>query len=300
MSPKEQRKPLGRGLAALLGEAATSTNINAAGVAGGGVAAAGVQNLAVDLLEPSPFQPRQEMAEEALAELADSIAQRGILQPLLVRPKPNTPGHYQIIAGERRWRASQRAKLHEIPVLIRNLSDADAMAAGLVENLQRENLNPVEEADGYKRLIEEFKLSHEKLAEAVGKSRSHITNIMRLLQLPVSVQELLKGGQLSTGHAKVLLGHPDAAKLAQEVVKRGLSVRQTEALVKPAEHQATAKAAASTKRVGSDSETSALAADLTEKLGLKVQISFNGKSGVLSLSYSDLDQLDSILALLNG
>lgn len=294
MSLKEQRKPLGRGLAALLGEAATSTPTSTP-------TGSGVQNLAVDLLEPSPFQPRQEMAEEALQELADSIAQRGILQPLLVRPKPNAPGHYQIIAGERRWRASQRAKIHEIPVLIRNLSDTDAMAAGLVENLQRENLNAVEEADGYKRLIEEFKLSHEKLAEAVGKSRSHITNIMRLLQLPASVQALLKNGQISIGHAKVLLGHPEPAKAAQEVVKRGLSVRQTEALLKPLEQPSkpkTPKLAAA--RPDADPETAALAADLTEKLGLKVHISFNGKGGVLSLNYIDLDQLDSILALLNG
>lgn len=294
MSSKEQRKPLGRGLAALLGEAATSTPTNSP-------TGAGVQNLAVDLLEPSPFQPRQEMAEEALQELADSIAQRGILQPLLVRPKPNAPGYYQIIAGERRWRASQRAKIHEIPVLIRNLSDADAMAAGLVENLQRENLNPVEEADGYKRLIEEFKLSHEKLAEAVGKSRSHITNIMRLLQLPASVQTLLKNGQISIGHAKVLLGHPEPAKAAQEVIKRGLSVRQTEALLKPLEQSSKPKIAKSAReRPDADPETAALAADLTEKLGLKVHISFNGKGGILSLNYIDLDQLDSILALLNG
>ena len=294
MSNKDQRKPLGRGLAALLGEAATQVAAS--------TPAAGVQHLAVDLLEPSPFQPRQEMAEDALQELADSIAQRGILQPLLVRPKPNTPGHYQIIAGERRWRASQRAQLHEIPVLIRDLSDTDAMAAGLVENLQRENLNAVEEADGYKRLIDEFKLSHDKLAEAVGKSRSHITNIMRLLQLPASVQLLLKNGQLSTGHAKVLLGHSDPAKAAQDVVKRGLSVRQTEALVKSTDRPAAPKQATKSgaERSGTDPETAALAADLSEKLGLKVDISFNGKGGVLNLHYTDLDQLDSILALLNN
>lgn len=292
MNNKDTRKPLGRGLAALLGEAAAPLS----------PPVLGVQHLAVDLLEPSPFQPRQEMAEEALVELADSIAQRGVLQPLLVRPKPGAPGHYQIIAGERRWRASQRAQIHEIPVLVRDLSDADAMAAGLVENLQRENLNAVEEADGYKRLIEEFKLSHDKLAEAVGKSRSHITNVMRLLQLPAPVQTLLKAGQITTGHAKVLLGHPDPSKAAQDVVKRGLSVRQTEALLKTVSRPTTQKTTTKSKQLSNseDAETEALAASLSEKLGLKVDISFDGKGGTLSLRYTDLDQLDSILALLNA
>lgn len=292
MNNKDQRKPLGRGLAALLGDAATPAT----------TPVLGVQHLAVDLLEPSPFQPRQEMAEEALKELADSIAQRGVLQPLLVRPKPGVPGHYQIIAGERRWRASQRAQIHEVPVLVRDLSDADAMAAGLVENLQRENLNAVEEAEGYKRLIEEFKLSHDKLAEAVGKSRSHITNVMRLLHLPAPVQTLLKTGQITTGHAKVLLAHPDPTKAAQDVVKRGLSVRQTEALVKTLDRPTTSKTAQKSEapRSTDEAETEALATSLSEKLGLKVDISFNGTGGALTLSYADLDQLDSILALLNA
>lgn len=293
MSSKDPRKPLGRGLAALLGEAATPV---------APAAVVGVQHLPVELLEPSPFQPRQEMAEDALNELADSIAQRGILQPLLVRPKPDMPGHYQIIAGERRWRASQKAQIHEIPVLVRDLTDADAMAAGLVENLQRENLNAVEEAEGYRRLIEEFKLSHDKLAEAIGKSRSHITNVMRLLQLPSSVLTLLKNGQITTGHAKVLLAHPDPAKAANDVVKRGLSVRQTEALLKSLAQPSIHKPAArpSRDRQEEDPETAALADSLSEKLGLKVEISFNGKGGALTLNYNDLDQLDSVLALLNG
>lgn len=295
MSTKEPRKPLGRGLAALLGEAASPAPAV-------GAAAPGVQRLAVDLLEPSPFQPRQEMDEAALKELADSIAQRGVLQPLLVRPKPGAAGQYQIIAGERRWRACQRAQLHEIPVLIRELSDADAMAAGLVENLQRENLNSVEEAEGYKRLVEEFKLSHDKLAEAVGKSRSHITNTLRLLQLPSSVQNLLKASQISVGHAKVLLAHPDPAKAALEVVKRGLSVRQTEALLKSSDRPTTTKAAPkpTPERQGDDAEIAALAAGLSERLGLKVEIQFDGKGGALTLHYTDLDQFDTVLALLNG
>ncbi|HTQ70355.1 MAG TPA: ParB/RepB/Spo0J family partition protein [Acidocella sp.] len=292
MSAKEPRKPLGRGLAALLGEAAAPASVTALGV----------QHLAVDLLEPSPFQPRQEMAEDALQELADSIAQRGILQPLLVRPKPGVPGHYQIIAGERRWRASQRAQLHEVPVLVRELTDGDAMAAGLVENLQRENLNAVEEAEGYKRLTEEFKLSHDKLGDAVGKSRSHITNVMRLLQLPPPVQQLLKEGLITTGHAKALLTHPDPVKAAKEVVKRGLSVRQTEALVKAAGRSLSPQETTRTPREhqGDNGEIAALAESLSGRLGLKVDVKFNGKGGALVLNYTDLDQLDSLLALLNG
>lgn len=292
MSGKDPRKPLGRGLAALLGEAAAPAS----------PAAPGVQQLAVDLLEPSPFQPRQEMDETALQELADSIAQRGILQPLLVRPKPNVAGHYQIIAGERRWRASQKAQLHEIPVLVRELSDADAMAAGLVENLQRENLNAVEEAEGYKRLTDEFKLSHDKLGEAVGKSRAYITNAMRILQLPPQVQWLLRDGEISLGHAKVLLGHPDPIKAANEVVKRGLSVRQTEALVKNLGRSLSEQQTRSTPKEhkGDDKEIAALAENLSEKLGLKVEVHFNGKGGSLVLNYRDLDQLDTVLALLNN
>lgn len=292
MSGKEPRKPLGRGLAALLGEAAAPASVTAFGV----------QHLAVDLLEPSPFQPRQDMDEDALRELSDSIAQRGILQPLLVRPKPGMPGHYQIIAGERRWRASQRAQVHEVPVLVRDLSDTDAMAAGLVENLQRENLNAVEEAEGYKRLIEEFHLSHDKLGEAVGKSRSHITNVMRILQLPDSVQGLLKEGKISTGHAKALLSHPDPAKAAKDVVAKELSVRQTEALVKNLGRSISPQAATRKPREHKpqDAEIAALADSLSERLGMKVDVTFNGKGGTLVLNYADLDQLDSVLALLNG
>ena len=283
MSMKEQPKRLGRGLAALLGDAAVPQSVSAPGV----------QALAVDMLEPSPFQPRQDMDESALQELADSIAQRGILQPLLVRPNPAKPDHYQIIAGERRWRAAQRVSLHEVPVLVRPLSDSDAMAAGLVENLQREDLNAIEEAEGYKRLLEEFSLSQDKLGEAVGKSRAHIGNIVRLLKLPEQVRTMLRQGQLSPGHARALLTHPDPVKAAKEVVKRDLSVRQTEALAAQATRPA--KPTASTAPRG-DADIESLANSLSERLGLKVQIKFNGKSGAVILNYADLDQLDSLLA----
>jgi ParB family chromosome partitioning protein len=287
MSMKEQPKRLGRGMAALLGEAAAPQSS----------AAPGVQQLAVDMLEPSPFQPRQEMDESALQELADSIAQRGILQPLLVRPTPGRPDHYQIIAGERRWRAAQRISLHEVPVLVRPLSDSDAMAAGLVENLQREDLNAIEEAEGYKRLLEEFSLSQDKLGEAVGKSRAHIGNIIRLLKLPEPVRAMLRQGKLSAGHARALLTHPDPLKAAKEVVKRDLSVRQTEALAAQATRPAKTTPGTAPR---TDSDVEALANSLSERLGLKVQIKFNGKGGAVTLNYTDLDQLDSLLALRNG
>ena len=289
MSAKEQPKRLGRGLAALLGDAAVPAN----------VAAPGVQHLSVDVLEPGPFQPRQEMKDEALQELADSVAQRGILQPLLVRPHPAKPEHYQIIAGERRWRAAQRASLHEVPVLVKPLSDADAMAAGLVENLQREDLNAVEEAEGYRRLVSEFSLSQDKLGEAVGKSRSHIGNIMRILELPAPALALVREGKLTAGHAKALLGHPEPAKAAREVLKKGLNVRQTEALVQAA-NRVTKPGASGKAGSGSDADIAALADSLTERLGLRVNIKYNGKGGQLVLNYANLDQLDSLLALLNG
>jgi len=288
MSVKEQPKRLGRGLAALLGDAAVPQSVSAPGV----------QLLAVDVMEPSPFQPRQDMDETALQELADSIGQRGILQPLLVRPNPAKSGHYQIIAGERRWRAAQRVSLHEVPVLVRALSDSDAMAAGLVENLQREDLNAVEEAEGYKRLLEEFSLSQDKLGEAVGKSRAHIGNIVRLLKLPEPVRAMLRQGQISAGHARALLTHADPVKVAKEIIRRDLSVRQTEALVNQAARVAKPAGVGAAHR--GDADIEALANGLSERLGLKVQIKFNGKSGAVVLNYSDLDQLDTLLALLNG
>jgi ParB family transcriptional regulator, chromosome partitioning protein len=290
MSAKEQPKRLGRGLAALLGEAAAPTTVNAPGV----------QHLPVDVLEPSPYQPRQEMDETALGELADSIAQRGILQPLLVRPHPEKAGEYQIIAGERRWRAAQRVSLHEVPVLVRALSNADAMAAGLVENLQREDLNAVEEAEGYQRLVKEFNLSQETLGEAVGKSRAHITNMLRVLKLPEQVLGMVRDGSLSMGHARALLNHADPVKGAKVILDKDFSVRQAEKMI--ANLGRTFKGALLHKPPPErkDGEIEALANSLTERLGLRVKISFNGKGGAVTLNYANLDQLDSILTLLNG
>jgi ParB family chromosome partitioning protein len=286
---KEQPRRLGRGLAALLGDS----------VAPGPVTSPGVQTLSVADLEPSPFQPRRGMDEEALTELAASIAQRGILQPLLVRPKPGVEQKYQIIAGERRWRAAQKVPLHEVPVLVRDLSDTDAMAAGLVENLQREDLNPVEEAEGYQRLITEFRLSHEALGEAIGKSRTHIVNTLRILKLPDAVLDMVKTGTLTAGHARVLVGHSDPLTGANSVVARGLTVRETEEMVTNLGRNFPDKVLRKPPRL-KDSDIDALTHALGEKLGMKVNVTFNGKSGTLMLRYENLDQLDEILRLLNG
>lgn len=291
---REQPKRLGRGLAALLGESAPPRPV---GAETDGTQAENVRTLGIELLEPSPFQPRRGLVQEALDELAASIARQGVLQPLLVRPHPAKPGYYQIIAGERRWRAAQQAHLHGVPVLIRQLSDADAMAAALVENLQRADLNPVEEAMGYRRLIEEFGMTQEALAETIGKSRAHIGNSLRILSLPDTVLALVRDGRLSFGHARALVTHPDPGPLAERVIREQLSVRQTERLA--AARASTAPAQRERPGTEANSETEALARGLTEKLGLHVRVTFNGQSGTVIIGYRTLDQLDEIVTLLN-
>jgi ParB family chromosome partitioning protein len=248
------------------------------------------RTLPVEALEPGPFQPRGPIDQSGLAELAASIREHGVLQPILVRPKPGTPGVWQIIGGERRWRASQLAQRHDVPVVIHELDDRAAMAASLVENLQREDLNALEEAQGYRRLTDEFGLTQEHLGRAVGKSRSHVANTLRLLALPSQVREMLGRGSLSAGHARALLTAPDPVKLAEMVVTRGLNVRQTEALAAAAERPRPARA--------DDTDTRALERDLMEKLGLKVAIRHGGRGGQITIGYKDLDQLDSLIQLL--
>jgi ParB family transcriptional regulator, chromosome partitioning protein len=245
----------------------------------------------VDALVPGAFQPRRRMDPEALQELTESIRRQGILQPLLARPTPDAAGQYQIVAGERRWRAAQLAGLRAVPVLVRPLQDSEAMAAALVENLQRADLNAIEEAEGYRRLMEEFQLTQEQLGAAVGKSRSHVANMLRLLGLPDTVRAEVQNGALSAGHARALLAHPEPAKAALRVIAEGLNVRQTEAL---------AAARPPRSPVPRDPETAALEQTLTEKLGLRVQISFDGKGGSLRVQYRTLDQLDGLIALLGG
>ena len=278
MTARDAGPRLGRGLAALLGETASPAATPAA-----------IRPLPIEALEPGPFQPRTVMAPDAMAELVDSIRRQGVLQPILARPMPGFAGRYQIIAGERRWRAAQAAGLHELPVLVRDLPDTDAMAAALVENLQRQDLNAIEEAEGYRRLTDEFGLTQEELGSAVGKSRSHVANLMRLLQLPPTVRAEVQNGALSAGHARALLSHPDPAKAALQVIARGLNVRQTEAMLQ--------KRPPATPRP-QDPETVALERELSELLGLRVSISFDGKSGSVQIHYRDLDQLDGLISRL--
>jgi len=270
--------PLGRGLAALLGEPKPE--------------ALAIRQLPIGDLEPGPFQPRQAFADGPLRELAASIRAQGVLQPILVRPNPDAKDRYQIIGGERRWRAAQLVPLHEVPVVVRALSDRDALAAALVENLQRQDLDSLEEAEGYQRLLQEFGLTQEALGEAVGKSRSHVANTLRLLALPAAVRGMLQQGALTAGHARALLTAPDAEGLARQVVARGLNVRQTEALAARPPTDAR-------KAAVRDPETEALARKLAQHLGLAVAIRSDGISGEVVIRFKDLDQLDGLVRLLN-
>ncbi len=288
---------LGRGLSALLGEAPAPV-VPAAPTPGGGPDAAAVRALPIELLEPGPFQPRGAMDAAPLQELADSIREHGVLQPILVRPKPGGGGRrYEIVGGERRWRAAQLVPLHEVPVVVRDLADREAMAAALVENLQRQDLNALEEAEGYRRLIEEFELTQDALGQAVGKSRSHVANTMRLLALPDRVRELLRDGALSAGHARALLTAPRPEALALQVVDRGLNVRQTEALAaaKPRD-----PAPAERPVAGADPEIAALERQLSGRLGLRIAIRQAGRGGQVTIHYRDLDQLDGVIRLLQA
>ncbi len=278
---REPGPRLGRGLASLLGDEPSA------------IEAPATHMLALDALEPGPFQPRRQMEPSTLVELKESIRAHGILQPLLLRPHPSQDGRFQIIAGERRWRAAREAGLSAVPALVLKMTDADAMAASLVENLQRADLNPIEEAEGYRRLIDEFGLTQEKLGEAVGKSRSHIANVLRLLGLPESVRAAVQDGRLTAGHARALLAHANPEAIASVVMARGLNVRQTEALASGREDR-TSPAEALAK----DPEMDALEQDMSEKLGLRVSISFNGQSGRVLIAYQTLDQLDGLIALL--
>ena len=293
MSTRERR--LGLGLDALLGKPVAPSAVEGASAmpASGEI----VQRLAIDLIAPGPFQPRRRFDESGLAELAESVRQSGIVQPILVRPDPARPGHYQIIAGERRWRAAQRAHLHEVPVVARAMDDRAAMEAALIENVQRADLTALEEADGYRRLAEEFGDSQEAIAGKVGKSRSHVANMMRLLGLPEPVKAMLGDGRLSAGHGRALLAAPDPVKLAKTVVEPGLNVRQTERL---AQRAALGRAAAKPAPAARNADVLALERELSSLLGLAVAIHDKGESGTLTIAYRSLEQLDDVLRRLRG
>jgi ParB family transcriptional regulator, chromosome partitioning protein len=292
MSAKPTSPRLGRGLAALLGD------MPANGTAAGSVT--DTRQVAIDLLDPNPFQPRTEFDEESLKDLTDSIRTSGILQPILVRPHPEVAGRFQIIAGERRWRAAGLAEMHDIPVICRELNDVESAAAALVENLQRENLNPIDEAEGYQRLVKDFGLTQEALGTAVSKSRAHVGNIMRLLTLPESVRTEVRKGLLSQGHARAILTVPDPAKAAAEVLKKGLSVRQTEKLA--ARLQSPPQAANEESAAAEPGPDVAQAEkDLASRLGYKVKISATQRGdGSLTIWFNDLFQLDDLVARLTA
>ncbi|MFN3816687.1 ParB/RepB/Spo0J family partition protein [Brevundimonas sp.] len=280
----ERQRGLGRGLSALIGDTAEA-------VAADIEARAGVREIPIEQLHPNPDQPRTHFSDDEIAELSASIRDKGVLQPLLVRPAPGGDG-WQIIAGERRWRASQKAGLKAIPVLVRELDDGQVLEIAIVENVQREDLNPVEEARAYRTLMERFNRTQDVVAGVVGKSRSHVANTLRLLALPDPVLDHVLAGRLSAGHARALITAPDAETLADTIIRSGLSVRQTEALARQAvEGPKTAKAKPALDR---SADTVALEQDLGDALGLKVEVRDKGGKGELVIRYGALEQLDDL------
>lgn len=289
----QQARGLGRGLSALLGDVPTTA---AAG------SAEGVRELDISAIKPNPGQPRRIFAEEALAELAESIGARGVLQPILVRPGAK-PGTYEIIAGERRWRAAQRAQLHRIPAIIRNFDEAGTAEVALIENVQRADLGPLEEADAYAALVERFGHKPEEVGKLVGKSRSHVANLLRLRDLPEPVRKYLEAGALTMGHARAIASSDEAETLAEEIVRKGLSVRQAEALARkrrPGPGADIARGSACLAASARDADLLALERQLGDLLGLKVAIQHNGGTGHVAVYFSSLDQLDLICQRLSG
>ncbi len=294
-SPKKPTG-LGRGLSALLGDVAPARAASEV-QSDQPTLKAGPLKVAIGRIYPNPKQPRRLFKPEALQELEDSIREKGLLQPILVRPSADQPGLYEIVAGERRWRAAQRVPLHEIPVVVRDLTDAEVMELALVENIQRQDLNPIEEAEGYHRLIEHFHYTQEILAQMVSKSRSHVANMLRLLTLPDAIRELVMGGQLTMGHARALISMADPERLALEIVKGGLSVRQVEQLAKSSARKtgaARGRPSASGVSGEKDADTMALERDVSAALGMPVSIAFAGSKGTVTIAYASLDQLDDL------
>ncbi len=298
------KKRLGRGLAALLSEDFQSEATGAPSAAAAQARAQGSvvdthREVAIDRLEPSPFQARRDFPEASLRELAQSIQASGVIQPLVVRPTPGDSERFQIIAGERRWRAAQHAALHSLPVRVLPLNDQQCLEAGLIENTQREDLNAIDEASAYAQLLRDFGYSAADLASQLGKSRPYIANLVRLLDLPVEVQQLVAGGSLSAGHARALIGHPQAAALAQQVIERGLSVRQTEALVAASKAEGGSQAAQAAKPA-LDPDSEAVRRSLEDFLGLKVELKHKRGRGRVSIYFNDGDQFQALLTKLGS
>jgi ParB family transcriptional regulator, chromosome partitioning protein len=305
---KAIRRPLGRGLSALLEESRRDVPLTSRSESNGdgapGEIGDAVQMIDVARVAPHPDQPRRTFDADALSELAASIAVRGVIQPIIVRPAPSGSG-FQIVAGERRWRAAQQAQLHRIPAIVRDFDEAETLEIALVENIQREDLNPIEEARAYKKLIAQFQHSQEALARIVGKSRSHIANLMRLLELPPAVQTRMEQGVLSMGHGRALIGADDCEALAERIVARGLSVRETERLVRGA-RQLEVKSMPPGKGSKSaplpDPDIAALERQLSDLLGLAITIRHpaGGSKGEVVIQYHSLDQLDLVAQRLTG
>ncbi len=292
---KDKKRGLGRGLSALMADVAEAETQVAASTAS-------QQNeVPIEKIKPNPEQPRKRFTEEELEDLTRSVRERGVIQPLIVRP---FDGGYQIVAGERRWRAAQRAQLHSLPVIVKDFSDTEVLEVAIIENIQRADLNPIEEAAGYKQLMDRFGHTQEKLAEVLGKSRSHIANLLRLLNLPSAVIELVEQGSLSSGHARALITADDPLALARKVVAQGLSVRATEALVKSATAQSFEpdQSRRPSPSAEKDADTRALESDLSAATGMKVTLAHKpgGETGQLTLHYRSLEQLDDLCRKLSS
>ena len=290
-----ERRGLGRGLSALMAD-----------VDGDRSAVADAprrpeQTVPIERIAPNPDQPRRRFAPEALSELSNSIREKGILQPLILRPDPTKDGHYQIVAGERRWRAAQMAQVHEVPAIVRDFDDTEVLEVAIIENIQRADLNAVEEAQGYRQLMERFGHTQEKLAEALGKSRSHIANLMRLLGLPAPVLEHVAEGRLSAGHARALITADDPETAAAEVIRRGLSVRETEKLAGGAGARKPASRRVAPRGGEKDADTKVLEQDLAASLGMSVSIEHGADGrGEIRIGYASLEQLDDLCQKLTG
>ena len=284
MAEDAARSRLGRGLAALIGDVGTESSAERP---------RGQRRVPTTSLRPNARNPRRNFSETELDELTASLRDRGMIQPIVARPVRGAPDAFEIIAGERRWRAAQRAGLHEVPVVIVEASDEEALQLAIIENVQRADLNPLEEAEGYRALIRDFSHSQDDVARIVGKSRSHVANTLRLQTLPNRVKEHIQSGRLSAGHARALVGHHDAERLAEEIVARGLNVRQVEEIARQ-ESGRNDKSHPRKRSAGKSADTLALERRMSDALGLVVSIDARGESGVVSIRYRNLDQLDDL------
>ncbi len=286
---QNKRSSLGRGLSALMADLQPEEGTTAPGE--------GAQMVPTEQIAPNPDQPRRVFDQAALTELADSIRSRGVIQPLIVRRHPQDPNIFQIVAGERRWRASQIAQVHELPVIIRDFSDAEMLEVAIIENIQRADLNAIDEAASYRQLMTRFGHTQERLAEALGKSRSHIANLLRLLNLPDQVQEWVREDKLTPGHARALVTAENATALARRIIEKDLSVREVESLMREKSPKPRQPRASTEK----DADTRALEGDLSATLRMRVQIRHNGtEGGQMTITYRDLDQLDQLCQMLAG